>query len=166
MKILALDLGTSTGFAHNLTGELQAGTWLLGTDKEISAWGKARETRKRDPRVQRLFKILSSLDRPDIVVFEDVQFASYTKQAQLWPSYRTAVWLAFGPNTVLECVPVKTLKKFATGNGNADKEQMAKALYTQQPELKTAGLNDDAIDAIWIYSWAVQTFRRYERTKN
>lgn len=160
MRILALDLGTNTGFAHNLTGELQAGTWTLATDKEVTAWGKSRATRKRDPRMQRLHKILHEIGRPDIVVFEDVEFSSYTKQTQLWSSFRATVWLSFSSDCVIDCVPVKTLKKWATGDGNADKDKMAAVLYKQQPELKKAGLDDNAVDAIWLYSWAVKTFAR------
>lgn len=160
MKILALDLGGNTGFAHNLTGELQAGTWTLATDKEVTAWGKKRETRRRDPRMQRFFKILSSLSAPDIVVFEDVQFQSYTQQVQLWSSYRATMWLAFGPSCLFECVPVTTLKKFATGNGGAGKDWMGAALHRQYPSLWNPRLDDNAIDAIWIYLWATKTFSR------
>lgn len=160
MRILALDLGTNTGFAHNFNGDLEAGTWELATDKEIAAWGKNRLRRRCDPRMQRLSNILVELPKPDIVVFEDVEFSTYTGQTQLWASYRATVWLALGNKCYLECVPVKTLKKFATNNGSADKAQMAAALYRQQPELKTAGLDDNAVDAIWLYSWAVQNLSR------
>lgn len=154
MRILALDLGTNTGFAHNLTGSLQAGTWLLATDKEIASWGKNRLRRRCDPRMQRLSNLLVELPKPDIVVFEDVEFSKYTQQTQLWASFRATVWLALGTKTYMECVPVKTLKLFATGSGGADKPAMAAALYRQQPELKKAGLDDNAVDAIWLYSWA------------
>lgn len=160
MKILSLDLGTNTGFAHNFNGDLEAGTWELATDKEIAAWGKNRLRRRCDPRIQRFSNLLVALPKPDIVVFEDVLFASSSGQAHLWASYRAAVWLAFGTQCAMECVPVQTLKMFACGYGDATKEQMAAALYRQQPELKKAGLDDNAVDAIWLYSWAVQNLSR------
>jgi Holliday junction resolvasome RuvABC endonuclease subunit len=160
VKILALDLGTNIGVAHNFNGDLEATTHTLATDREITEWGKKRITRRCDPRMARLHKILSDFPTPDIVVFEDVEFSSYTKQTQLWASFRTTVWLAFGPKCQIECVPVTTLKKFATGHGGATKEQMAAALFRQQPELKDAGLDDNAIDAIWLFSWAAQNLSR------
>lgn len=168
MKILALDLGTSTGFCHNLFSRglledadtVEAGAWQLATAKEIAAWGKTRITRRRDPRVERLHNLLSKLPAPDVVCYEDVQFASYTKQVQLWSSFRAAVWLAFPANAFIECVPVGTLKKFATGSGAADKDAMAAALYREYPELKSRKLNSDAVDAIWLFNWAVKNLSR------
>jgi len=160
VNILALDLGTNTGYAHGLNGVLQAGTWQLATAAEIKAWGKNRLRRRCDPRMQRLSNLLVELPKPDIVVFEDVEFSTSTGQTQLWASYRATVWLSLGTRCHMECVPVSTLKKFATGSGSADKPAMAAALFKQQPELKTAGLDDNAIDAIWLYSWAVQNLGR------
>lgn len=49
-------------------------------------------------------------------------------QAQLWASLRAAVWLHGRDGLQIDCVPVGTLKKFATGNGSATKDLMAKAL--------------------------------------
>lgn len=162
MKILALDLGTHTGVAHNFNGELEATTYTLATAKEITAWGKKRMTRRCDPRMQRLYKILSEFPTPDIVVFEDVEFSSHTKQTQLWASFRATAWLALGNKCYIECVPVQTLKMFALGYGGplADKDAMAAALYRQQPELKKMKLDDNAVDAIWLFSWAVQNLSR------
>lgn len=160
MKLLALDLGTKTGIADNLSGELQARTMTLATAKEITEWGKKRMTRRRDPRALRFYKYLCSLSRPDVVCFEDVQFSSYTLQVQMWASLRTCVWLAFGSEVTVETVPVTTLKKFATGTGNADKELMQKHLFLQHPEWKAAKLDDNAVDALWIFYWAQQTLCR------
>lgn len=153
-----MDLGTHTGYAHNLAGEitLTAGTWHLATPKEVTQWGRERWTRRNDPRVHRLQEYLLSLPKPDIVVFEDVQFASSVLQVQLWASLRTATWLTLGRSCLLECVPVATLKKYATGYGSADKIGMAKALFKQCPDLSKQHLDDNAVDAIWLFRWAQQ----------
>jgi hypothetical protein len=96
-----------------------------------------------------------------LVVFEDVQFTTYTQQTQLWSLFRAAVWLALPPaSTIYECVPVATLKKFATGHDGADKAGMAKYLFLRYPEYKGYGLDDNAIDAIWIYKWAKENLSR------
>lgn len=103
----------------------------------------------------------------DLVVFEDVQFQSSTMQTQLWASWRTAVWLAF-PKTLIDCVPVGTLKKFATSNGGATKEQMSAALKRQHPGRWNANLDDNTIDAIWLWLWAQKNLSRtpLDKSKN
>ncbi len=166
MNILALDLGTDTGYAYNLDSEFFCGTWSLATKKEITAWGKTRERRTNDPRVDRLCKKLSKLAGHDfdVVVFEDVEFASSVYQMQLWSALRSCVWLCAHAKH-FDCVPVGTLKLFATGNGHATKESMKKyalGSWRAQAEFPDdpSGLNDDAIDAAWAWVWARHTFKR------
>jgi len=156
-SILALDLGTDTGYAFGSEdSNLEVGTWKLGTAKEIAEWGMTRLRRRCDPRVPRLFQKLKSQFSPDIFIFEDVEFQSSTYQTQLWSSLRGAVWCAFEVSNalIIECVPVGTLKKFATGSGNATKPMMESSLFRLYPEWKSAKLSDDAIDALWLWKWA------------
>lgn len=169
MNILALDYGTKTGYCFGSDpANLQCGTWTLATPREVAEWGKSRRTRTRDPRMARLATYLRQFPLADIVVFEDVQFASSTYQVQLWASLRSVAWLDYPDTTRFECVPVSTLKKFATGAGNATKDKMAAALdfnfSSRLPCLpipsSTTRLDDNAIDAIWIWLWAQQTFSR------
>lgn len=158
MNICALDIATATGFAYNQGNNFVAGTWKLATAAEIKKWGKDRSTRRKDPRVERLCENLTRLPQFDIIVIEDVQFATYRKQAQLWPALRSAIWLC-GKAKHFEAVDVKTLKKFA-GHGGADKAAMSALLKRQHPELWRAEYGDDAIDAIWIYLWAQKNLSR------
>lgn len=148
------------------------GTWKLATAAEIRQWGLERMTRRNDPRVYRLFHLMAALPVPDIVVFEDVQFQSYTQQCQLWSSLRAAVWLAF-PKNIVECVSVKTLKQFATGNGAATKEAMVRAVVRENPQrfclmedatffddAQKQRLDDNAADAFHLFRWAEQNLSR------
>lgn len=165
LKILALDLGTQTGVARNYGLSPRETTWQLATAAEVTKWGKQRLTRRSDPRISRFYERLTQSDfleeKPDLVVFEDVEFSAYTKQTQLWASFRTVVWLASGVmGAVLECVPVTTLKKFATGSGAADKVAMRRALFTRFPYAYSGGLDDNAIDALWILKWAEKNLSR------
>ena len=156
MNILALDLGTSTGFCHTIVDGHCAGTWVLATDKEVKQWHRDRTARRKDPRIARLYaKLLVVRPEPDVVVFEDVQFQTYTYQTQLWASFRSALWLSFA-QTRIEAVPVGTLKKFATGYDKADKATMLKYLIRRFPHENVMGLDDNAVDAIWLYKWAKQ----------
>lgn len=156
MNLLALDLGTKTGFASGST-TFECGTWELATKKEITAFSKQRWNRRCDPRILALQGKLLSRSEPDIVVFEDVQFASSTYQVQLWASLRAVVWLTF-PFAMIECVPVATLKKFATGHGGATKPMMAAALRRAgywQPHF-----DDNACDAAWLWLWGMKNLGR------
>ena len=178
-RILAVDLGGDTGVAYNLEGDgrLQWETWSLSSNKELEKMRRTRLNRRNDLRVQRFFQLLTLVkmrQNPEVVVFEDVQFRSSTFQTQLWSSYRTALWLTFPPDRFyVDCVPVGTLKHFATKNGAADKSMMARALSRAMPErFKMSGqslvdttadsvtVSDDAVDAIWLWLWARQNLER------
>lgn len=179
MNILGLDLGTTTGYAFNNGNNYECGSILLATADEIKLWGKDRSRRRCDPRVLRLHTrlvILQDKHKFDRVVFEDVQFGSFTAQVQLWSSFRTAVWLSFPSNTI-ECVPVQTLKLFATGHGGATKDGMAASLVRQHsPKFRQRGrsviygsddkvLDDNAVDAVWLHMWAKTNLSRSNYVK-
>jgi hypothetical protein len=157
-RVLGLDLGTKTGYAMSLNdGRLSLGTWKLKTPTAKEK--QARMNRRCDPRVGELFKLLCNLPEPRLVIFEDVQFASTTLQCQLWAGLRSSVWLAFGrnPAVIVECVPVGTLKKFATGHGGATKEMMEVAFKALG--FSTIGLDDNAIDAYFLLRWGTEKFK-------
>ena len=96
-------------------------------------------------------------------MFEDVGFVSTRMQTQLWATLRTAIWGASlgNPDVRIFCVPVTTLKQFATGNGHVQKVQMAQALAARLPVFyalegeqvrKADGklADDNEVDAIWL----------------
>lgn len=163
MDILGLDLGTRTGYCYNRGTSLFCGTWELATAKEITAWGKDRKRRTGDPRIHRLCSNLSILEYFDAVAFEDVEFSTYTAQTQLWAGLRSAIWLCARAG-ITECIPVKTLKRFATGHGGATKEAMAKAFSRERGPLSLTRdislLDDNAIDAYFVWKWATKTLSR------
>ena len=75
------------------------------------------------------------------------------RRSQLWGSLRAVTWV-FGrvPLNIVECVPVGTLKQFATGNGAANKRQMAAALAIADP---THYVLDFATGRVWRDHWAL-----------
>lgn len=162
MIILALDLGTHTGYCYNNPdGSLTSGTWHLTDEKSRKAAVAQRLQRRRDPRIRRFSELLKALPvKPDLVVFEDVEFSSSTYQVQLWASFRSAAWLSFSEQTIFDCIPVASLKKFATGYGSADKSLMRKFLLAKHPEYDKVTVDDNEIDAIWLYLWANKNLSR------
>jgi hypothetical protein len=155
-NILALDLGTNCGFCYNIGAVQFQGTWKLATDKELRAAKSVRLNRRADIRVTNFFQILKTsqgFNSFDHIVFEDVRFHTSLAQSQLWSSLRAAVWIAFRPETI-EAVDVGTLKKFATGSGAADKSVMKKKLIEIYPYHCFASMDDNAIDATWLWIWA------------
>lgn len=174
-SILALDLGTRTGYAFGRMkgdGDVKSGTLDWASAKEVKEWKRSRATRRGDPRVLRFYSWLTTNIEVGVrrIVFEDVEFCSQTYQCQLWTSFRTCVWIAVeGRGIQIDAVPVGTLKKFATGNGSATKSGMAHALARAFPDLYTIHnsqkgevealpsgriLDDNAVDALWLYHWA------------
>ena len=177
MNILSLDLGSKTGWALSCAGAITAGTWTLATPAEITKAKKFRLDRRGDPRFFALLHHLSAVyafrygDEPlDWVVFEDVEFCKSRMQAHLWATWRAAVWGTFGLKGVpIDCLATGKLKSFATGNGGADKDQMARAL-TLDPRyaldkggvrdtLTSDLLDDNAVDALHLLHWAMKTFK-------
>lgn len=161
MKILALDLGTKTGWALLHYSEVVSGTWTLATPREIRQQKLDSLDRCCDLRPARLRELIKRVGAVDLIAFEDVQFLSTQYQAQLWASLRAMVTLEY-PATELLAVPVGTLKKFATGKGNATKEEMLAALFRQNPfshlaqtRRPNADMDDNEVDALHLLAFAV-----------
>jgi len=173
LKILALDLGTKTGWALSDNGVVTSGTWVLAKPEEIERMRAEGLDRCCDFRSQRLRQHIDNID-PHVVYFEDIQFAKTLLQVQLWASLRAMVWLRSSISQVV-AVDVGTLKKFATGKGNADKEHMAAAAIKQgafllgrnrkgkpvtikpEPGGESGPVADDnEIDAWWLLQYALK----------
>ena len=151
MNVLALDLGTKTGWAiHGDCETIRSGTWHLSDAKSIGLARAAGEDRKCDDRFAELCRqIEQAVDFHGIkaVVFEDVLFSSYTFQVQLWSALRAAIWAVarYHPIATVEggarvcrfkidCVNTSTLKKASTGRGDALKEMMAAYCLQRHPD--------------------------------
>jgi hypothetical protein len=184
MNVLTLDLGTHLGWARKFGEVRESGTELLAKTKEIRADRERGLDRNGDVRYYRLLAFLMRQihEAPGgvihRVVYEDVQFTTFTLQTQLWSSLRTAIWTIFPPGrqTIVTGMPVGSLKKFGAKHGGATKEMMAAALLKRHPELfckpervtasrllvtKTGrDVDDNEVDACHLLDWAIQTFRQ------
>jgi hypothetical protein len=165
MKILALDLGTKTGWALGDKEQFTSGTWTLAKPKEITEFRQQNKDRSGDPRFFRLLDLLTRCRNavaPSVVAFEDVEFSTFTGQTQLWSSLRCAVWAVFGRSAAtIVPIPVATIKKLASGHGGATKDMMARAILRHFPRMFRTGktgietsagrsVDDNEVDAVHI----------------
>lgn len=135
-RVVGLDLSlTATGIAYS--------NGSTGLVKPLSR-GDARLAEIRG-------EVRTAVVAADLVVIEDAVVRSSAAVAIGMVHGAVRVMLQTGPPYVL--IPPATLKKFATGKGNADKTAMAVAL------LKRAGLElptSDEVDAWWLRAAGLQ----------
>lgn len=139
MNILALDLGTRTGFALSPTvGAMVSGTWDF-------KGGRYEGGGMRYLRFRKALDELHSLTPLESVYFEEVRRHIGTDAAHVYGGM-LAVLTSWCEEKAIPYlgVPVATIKKHATGRGNADKEAVMAAVK----KLGYAPKDDNESDAI------------------
>lgn len=178
LKTLHIDIGTHVGWNVADDGKIIAsGTFHLASDEELEIQRREGKERTLDIRFIRMLAFLEDKIRLGVgrIVFEDVTFCGSPMQTQLWSALRAAIWVAgLRDQIAIFCVPVTTLKVFATGNTRADKVEMAEALIKADPELygATEGgvfiredgrvADDNEVDAIWLARFSAAVDRGEE----
>ncbi len=147
-KILALDLGTQTGWA------------LISCDGAINSGSQSFKSQRFEGggmRYLRFKRWLTEIKQfgndIDQVVFEEVRrhagvdaahaYGGFLGQLTAWCEHHQIPYLG---------VPVGTIKKHATGKGNASKEEMILAVRAKghQPS------DDNEADALALLAWAIE----------
>ena len=147
--IIALDLGTTTGWATvvppPVSPALISGT--ISFKPKRFEGGGMRYLRFR----QWLVELFDSTLNP-VVFFEEVRRHAGTDAAHVYGGFM-AVLTAFceARSIAYEGIPVGTIKKHATGKGNANKAAMLAAAQARgwHPE------DDNEADAQWLADWAL-----------
>lgn len=139
MRTLALDLGTHTGWA---VSPVESGTWDF-TPRRFDGGGM-RFLRFR-MRIQEMFK--SDIRR---VAFEEVRRHLGVDAAHVYGGFMAVLTEVCENHKIpYEGVPVGTIKRHATGKGNADKEAMVKAAIDKWGD-RTKIVDDNHADALWL----------------
>ncbi|HNT86491.1 MAG TPA: hypothetical protein PKL84_01380 [Candidatus Hydrogenedentes bacterium] len=144
-KILALDLGTVTGWAACIDGRVQSGTWTFRPSRYEG--GGMRYVRFRH-QVAEAHALLGPFDA---VYFEEVRRHAGTDAAHVYGGLLATLTAWCEELRVpYQGVPVATIKRHATGKGNADKSAMIAAAVNRgwNP------MDDNEADALWILDWA------------
>ncbi len=147
--LLALDLGTKTGWAVQPTqGPVQSGTQTFRPNRFEG--GGMRYLRFTDWLVE-IAMMTSGLHR---VVFEEVRRHAGTDAAHAYGGFlATLTGWCEQHEVPYQGVPVGTIKRHVTGKGNADKAAVIAAV-------RARGFNpadDNEADALAILLWATET---------
>lgn len=144
--ILALDLGTTLGWALRLSGQVMGGT-------ESFKVGRFEGGGMRYLRFVRwLDDIWRFAGRPSMLYFEEVRRHRGVDAAHVYGGFLAQLTAWCERHAVpYQGVPVGTIKKFATGKGNADKVAMIEAAkrWGHRPE------DDNEADALALLHWAI-----------
>lgn len=146
--ILALDLGTTTGWAlRDPTGRITSGSQSF----------KPRRFEGGGMRFLRFKRWLTELkahaDGIDALVFEEVRRHVSTDAAHVYGGFLATLTAWCEHHGIpYQGVPVGTIKKHVTGKGNASKDEMMAAMRARG-YLPT---DDNEADALALLHWAIQ----------
>ena len=145
MKILALDPGTKCGWA--ITGA-SGGVWDLKPNKFDSGGMRFVE----------LYKKLTTYIRDvDLLVYERVERHSSTYAGHIYGGILAVVQGVCEEYLVpYKGIPVQTIKKHATGKGNAKKGDMVRAAQGRFRSVNI--LDDNHADALCLLGYAHDTY--------
>lgn len=147
--ILALDLGTTTGWAMRLAdGVVVSGTMEFRSGRYEG--GGMRFLRFRSW----LDHLLDGAKTIDLIHFEEVRRHAGTDAAHIYGGFlaHLSAWCEL-KHIPYQGVPVGTIKRHATGKGNAAKDAVIAAMRSKgfNPE------DDNEADALAILTWAIDT---------
>ena len=147
-KILALDLGTQTGWAlqsHN--GIITSGTQSFKPQR-FEGGGM------RFLRFQRwLEEIKGTNETIEELIFEEVRSHKGVDASHIYGGWLSILGAWCEANQIpFKGVPVATIKKFATGNGNANKPAMINAMIARG----YSPADDNEADALALLHWALE----------
>ena len=149
--MLALDLGTTTGWAlHGFDGLITSGTTSFKPGRYDGG----------GMRYLRFTNWLTEIDRLsgpiEAIWFEEVRRHAGTDAAHVYGGLMATLtaWAELR-GVPYEGVPVGTIKKHATGRGNADKKAMIAAARARG----FSPADDNEADAIAILLWAIEMQR-------
>ncbi len=142
--VLAIDPGTKCGWCVVDKGQYVSGVWKLGA-------GRTQSPGMRYLRLKKLLQEVKELTDFNVVVFEEVKRHRGTAAAHVYGGM-TAIIMTFCDehNIPYTSIPVGTIKRHATGKGNANKQKMIEAAMERWPKAKFE--DDNEADARWIAS--------------
>ena len=164
MNILALDLGSKSGWAYLKDGQLESGVQTFDVKRgespgmrylRFNEW-MDEVLRHRIYEPSKIVHVL--LPKPTLVVYEQThQRGGAATEVAAGFATRVQEFCARFP-TLLEHAAVhsRTLKKWATGKGNCGKPEMIAAARKRYPGIEI--IDDNHADALLLLAWAQDEF--------
>lgn len=154
--ILALDLGTTIGWAYHQGGVTESGVTTLPSPK------KGRSTIPDDHvgltyySFAEWLKSYPAYIKPTLVAYEEPMGNFKNAGARNIIVGMRGILMAWTAkyDIPITSIPQTKLKKFATGKGNADKAAM---LHAAQEMLDPEVIDYNEADALWVLQWALST---------
>jgi Holliday junction resolvasome RuvABC endonuclease subunit len=147
-SVLALDLGTTTGWALR-TGDGRITSGTLTFKPSRFEGGGMRYLRFR----RWLAEIADLADGLGRIAFEEVRSHAGTDAAHIYGAFLGHLTAWCEERAIpYEGVPVGTIKRFATGKGNAGKEAVIAAIKARG----FAPADDNEADALALLLWATE----------
>ena len=149
MSILALDLGTLTGWALvDHKGSVTSGTVEFRQDRWQGGGMRFLRFRAWLDEIHRLSGGFEQL------IYEQVRRHAGTDASHLYGGWLAILEVWCEQNSIAyQGVPVGTIKKFLTGKGNANKD----AMITAARQRGFSPADDNEADAIATLLWALET---------
>lgn len=146
MDILAIDPGTKCGYAILTDGAKSSGVWDLSVHRYEG----------NGMRYVRLKKYLNEIGKVDLIIFEEVRRHAGVLASHIYGGIVSHI-MEYAETYKINYVscPVGTLKKFATGKGNANKDAMIQAC---QEKLNVQPQDDNEADALWLLHWGMKQY--------
>ena len=139
MRILAIDPGTKCGWALDDNGVVVSGVWNLAQ----------RRYQGGGMRFVLLAQNLRDIGKVDRVYFEEVRRHMGVDAAHIYGGIVAVITGRCERQGTPYCgIPVGTIKKLATGKGNAGKDEMVEAARRLYPDQNV--IDDNQADALCI----------------
>lgn len=146
MNILAIDPGTQCGYAMSFNTTRSSGVWDLSVHRYEGD----------GMRYVRLRRYLHDIGAVDMIVFEEVRRHVGVLAAHVYGGIVSHIMEhAERLKIPYTSCPVGTLKKHATGSGNASKNAMVEACVTK---LNIEPKDHNEADALWLLDWAIHEY--------
>jgi Holliday junction resolvasome RuvABC endonuclease subunit len=155
MKILSLDMGTTAGWAlREPSGAVSSGVWAHRTPRQARFEGGGMRFLRFRKNLEEIFDLSNGLD---LVVYEEVRghLDKAVDAAHVYGGFLAVLGdFCERKGVPYEGVPVGTIKRHATGKGNASKYGVINSVRKRghQP------LDDNEADALAIMYWALDEY--------
>lgn len=148
--VIGLDLGTKTGWAVRIgPNVIASGTFDFTPNRHSSPAMRYVHFRKQ------LLDLLDGRKEDAVVFYEEVRRHAGTDAAHVYGGLLAILQLQLERLSIpYQGVPVGTIKKTATGKGNASKDAMIQAARKKWPDVQV--FDDNQADALWIAECGVQ----------